>query len=74
MPQLLNPGNQGEEEGVTPIHGNMNSYQKAVLSVEESTPTPTPIPAPTVSTDYYYGNPLAYACKAAKQLCVRQGS
>lgn len=53
------------------MYDNMNSYQKAALRVDEAVhqPSPqTPFP-PTVSKDYYYGNPLAYACKTA----VRDG-
>lgn len=77
MPTLLKQGNSGrrgengkiEWEGVTSMYDNMNSHQKAALSRVwlsrgscASTLSHHP-PPPAVLTDYYYGNPLAYACK-----------
>lgn len=63
MPTQLKVGNSG----VTSMHDKMNLYQKAAFRVEEAVLQlcPTYPPPPAVSTDYYYGNPLAYACKTA---------
>lgn len=60
-----------ELEEVTSMYDNMNSHHKAALSrVSLSRGSCAPglahhSPPPAVLTDYYYGNPLAYACKTA---------
>lgn len=63
MPTQLKVGNSG----VMSMYDKMNLYQKAAFRVEEAVLQPclTNPPSPAVSTDYYYGNPLAYACKTA---------
>lgn len=52
----------------TSMYDKMNSYQKAAFRVEEAVSqlylATLHSSSPTVS-DYYYGNPLAYACKTA---------
>lgn len=57
-----------EWRGVTSVYDNMNSHQNTALSrvwlSRRGCASHQP-PPPAVLTDYYYGNPLAYACKMA---------
>ena len=58
------------------MYVNMNLNRNAVLSCTRlALSHQPPLPPPAVLTDYYYGNPLAYACKkkTKKRLRARQG-
>ena len=50
------------------MYVNMNLNRNAVLSCTRlALSHQPPLPPPAVLTDYYYGNPLAYACKKKKK-------
>lgn len=74
MPKLLKQGDQeGEGGGIMSMYGNMNSYQKAALGVEEAVHQPYPSnPLPLLFQQIITMAILWHM--PAKQLCVRQGS
>lgn len=68
MPKLLKQGDQEGEGGGDHVHVWQYEFLSGSCPRSRGSCAPAlPLkpPPPAVSTDYYYGNPLAYACKAA---------